>query len=159
MAWHWIIPSETWASGDPIHWCIYVTCKCLHKFKYRIIFGLLMWYGDKDLGQHWPRIWLVAWQHQVITWTNVSVSSVTSSDNHLSTISYESHSSIIKAWNFFFLKPHLNFPGANSYFFLMLHFQIGKLSIFKLRFFPLILTHWGLVMPYDDIDLGQHWLR
>ena len=21
------------------------------------------------------------------------------------------------------------------------------------------LTHWGLVMPYDDIELGQHWLR
>ena len=21
------------------------------------------------------------------------------------------------------------------------------------------LTHWGLVMPYGDIDLGQHWLR
>ena len=22
-----------------------------------------------------------------------------------------------------------------------------------------ILTHWGLVMPFGDIDLGQHWLR
>ena len=21
------------------------------------------------------------------------------------------------------------------------------------------LTHWGLVTPYDDRDLGQHWLR
>ena len=21
------------------------------------------------------------------------------------------------------------------------------------------LTHWGLVMPFGDIDLGQHWLR
>ena len=21
------------------------------------------------------------------------------------------------------------------------------------------LTHWGLVMPYGDRDLGQHWLR
>ena len=23
----------------------------------------------------------------------------------------------------------------------------------------LILTHWGLVTPHDDIELGQHWLR
>ena len=23
----------------------------------------------------------------------------------------------------------------------------------------LSLSHWGLVMPYGDIDLGQHWLR
>ena len=21
------------------------------------------------------------------------------------------------------------------------------------------LTYWGLAIPYDDIDLGQHWLR
>ena len=28
-------------------------------------------YGDKDLGQHWLRWWLVAWQHQCITWTNI----------------------------------------------------------------------------------------
>ena len=21
------------------------------------------------------------------------------------------------------------------------------------------LTHWGLVMPYGDVDRGQHWLR
>ena len=22
-----------------------------------------------------------------------------------------------------------------------------------------VLTHWGLVTPFGDIDLGQHWLR
>ena len=22
-----------------------------------------------------------------------------------------------------------------------------------------MLTHWGLVTPYGDVDLGQHWLR
>ena len=22
-----------------------------------------------------------------------------------------------------------------------------------------LLTHWGLVTPFGDIDLGQHWLR
>ena len=29
--------------------------------------------GDRDLGQHWLRLWLVAWQHQAITWTNVDL--------------------------------------------------------------------------------------
>ena len=24
---------------------------------------------------------------------------------------------------------------------------------------PQVLTHWSLVMPYGDRDLGQHWLR
>ena len=28
-----------------------------------------------DLGQHWLAYWLVAWQHQAITWTNVDLSS------------------------------------------------------------------------------------
>ena len=26
-------------------------------------------------------------------------------------------------------------------------------------FLPVILTHCGLVMPYGDRDVGQHWLR
>ena len=33
--------------------------------------GLVTPYGDIDLGQHSSRQWLVAWQHQAITWTNV----------------------------------------------------------------------------------------
>ena len=45
--------------------------------------GLVMPYGDMDLGQHWLRQWLVAWWHQAITWTNVDLSSVTYSDIHL----------------------------------------------------------------------------
>ena len=24
---------------------------------------------------------------------------------------------------------------------------------------PTVLTHWGLVTPYDDIDLDRNWLR
>ena len=43
-------------------------------------------YGDKDLGQHWPRQWFVAWRHQAITWTNVDLSSVRSSGIHLRAI-------------------------------------------------------------------------
>ena len=33
-------------------------------------------YDDRDLGHHWLKQWLVAWQHQAITWTNVDFSSV-----------------------------------------------------------------------------------
>ena len=36
--------------------------------------GLATPYGDKDLGQYWPRIWLVAWRHQDITWNNADPS-------------------------------------------------------------------------------------
>ena len=32
---------------------------------------LVRTYGIKDPGRHWYRQWLVAWRHQVITWTNV----------------------------------------------------------------------------------------
>ena len=39
--------------------------------------GLVMPYGDSDLGQHWLRCWFVAWWHQAITWTNlISISEV-----------------------------------------------------------------------------------
>ena len=38
--------------------------------------GQVMAYGNIHLGQHWLRLWLVAWWHQAITWTNVDVSSL-----------------------------------------------------------------------------------
>ena len=34
--------------------------------------GLVMPYGDIDLGQHWHRLRFVAWWHQAITWINVN---------------------------------------------------------------------------------------
>ena len=46
-------------------------------------------YGDRKLGQHWPRYWLVAWRHQAITWTNVDFSSIKSCGVHVRTISQE----------------------------------------------------------------------
>ena len=49
--------------------------------------GLLTSYGDRDLGQHWLRKWLVAWRHQTITWTNFDLSSVRSNGIHLRAIS------------------------------------------------------------------------
>ena len=49
-------------------------------------YGLMTPYGDRYRGQHWLRLWLVAWRHQAITWTNVDVPSVKSIGIHLSTI-------------------------------------------------------------------------
>ena len=49
--------------------------------------GLVMPYGDIELGQHWIRWWFLAWQHQTITWTNVDLSSVRFSSIHLRAIS------------------------------------------------------------------------
>ena len=34
-------------------------------------FGLETPYGDRNLGQHWPNLWHIAWQHQAITLTNI----------------------------------------------------------------------------------------
>ena len=50
--------------------------------------GLVTPYGDRDLGQHWLSLWLVAWRHQAITWTNVDLS-VRSSDIHVRANSQE----------------------------------------------------------------------
>ena len=53
--------------------------------------GFVTPYGYIDLSQHWFREWLVAWRHQAITWTNVYLSSVRSSDNHPRAISQGVH--------------------------------------------------------------------
>ena len=68
--------------------------------------GLVTPYGSRDLSQHWFRQWLVAWWHQAITWTNVDLSSLRSSDVHLRAISLEiSEPSVTKIrLNFFLLK-------------------------------------------------------
>ena len=50
--------------------------------------GLVTPYGSRDLGQHWLRQWLGAWRHQAITWTNVDLSSLRSSDIHLRAVSH-----------------------------------------------------------------------
>ena len=78
--------------------------------------GLMTPYGDKDLGQHWLRQWLVAWRHQAITWTNVDLPSVRSIGIHLSTILQEIlQPSITKiSWKITSLKFLWNLPGANE---------------------------------------------
>ena len=73
--------------------------------------------GDKDQGRHRLRLWLVAWRHQAITWTNVDVSSVRPSGIHLMTISLEEiprppiDKTGLKITN---LKFHSNIPGRNE---------------------------------------------
>ena len=78
--------------------------------------GLVTPYGDRDLGQHWLRRWLVAWRHQAITWTNVDLSSVRSCGHHVRAISLEMpQSSVTKIYlKITCLKFHSNFPGANA---------------------------------------------
>ena len=51
--------------------------------------GLVMSYGNKYMGQHWLRWWLVAWRHQVFTWITVDLSLIKSPDIHLRAISQE----------------------------------------------------------------------
>ena len=51
--------------------------------------GIMTHYGDIDLGQHWPRLRLVVSRQKSITWTNIDLLSVRSSDIPLRAISQE----------------------------------------------------------------------
>ena len=88
--------------------------------------GLVTPYGNRDLGQYWLRQWLVAWGHQVITWTNVDLSSVRLSDIHLRASSQKiPQPSVTKIiWKIKYLKFHSNFPGANELIKKMLIFMV-----------------------------------
>ena len=83
-------------------------------------------YGDRDLCQHWLRQWLVAWRHQAITWTNVDLSSVRSSDfllrASLQEIPQPSITEII--WKIKYLKFYSNFPGANELIHVVLKMEL-----------------------------------
>ena len=93
---------------DTVHWLNRLT-HC----------GLVTPYGDINLGQHWLRQWLVVWQHQTITWTNVDLSSVRSSGIHLRAILQEIPQSSVTeiSLKITYLKFCSNFPGANELIF------------------------------------------
>ena len=78
--------------------------------------GLVTPFGDRDLGQNWLSLWLLAWWHQTITWTNVDWSSLKSSDIHIRAISQEMpEPSITKiSLKIIYLKFYSNLPGANE---------------------------------------------
>ena len=88
--------------------------------------GLVMSYGDRDLGQHWFRKWLVAWRHQAITWTNIDVTSERSSDIHLRTISQViSLPSITEiSLKIIHTNFHWNLPRVNE----LIHFLLNEIS-------------------------------
>ena len=87
--------------------CCFARCLLTH-------WGLVTPYGDRGLGQHLFKQWLVARRHQAITWTNVDLSSLMSSDNHLCAslqdIAQPSVTEII--WKIKYLKFHSDFPGT-----------------------------------------------
>ena len=70
-------------------------------------------YGDMGLGQHWLRLWLIAWQHKAITWTNVDLSSVMSLGIHLRALFLDNVKIPIKKTRLKIavLKWHLGLPG------------------------------------------------
>ena len=78
--------------------------------------GLVTPYVGRDLGQHCFRHWLVAWGHRAITWTNVDLSSLRSSDVYLRAISLEiSQPSVTKiSMKIIFPRFYWNLPGANE---------------------------------------------
>ena len=78
--------------------------------------GLVTSYGNRCLGQHWLREWLVSWWHQAITWTNVDLSSVRSCGINLRAILKEiPRPPFTKiSLKITYLKSNLNLPGANE---------------------------------------------
>ena len=78
--------------------------------------GIVTPYGDIELGQHWLRLWLDAWQHQAITWTNVDLSSVRSTQIFLGIISEKISQPLIPeiSLKIICLNFHSKLPGANE---------------------------------------------
>ena len=69
----------------------------------------------QNCDQHGFRLWLVAWLNQAITWTNVDLSSMRSSDIHLKAISQKtSQPTIIKIWKLLIKEKDPNLPGASE---------------------------------------------
>ena len=122
----------------------------LYKRTYLTLCGLVMPYGDIDLGQHWLRLWLVAWQHQAITWTNVDWSSVKSSDINIRAISQEmSQPSITKiCLKITCLKFHSNFPGSNEL--TQLHGRNKKHDVNIRQDFTTVFLY------IEQVDKGRH---
>ena len=59
-------------------------CSCLNVLTHC---GLVIPYGNIDLGQHW--LMYLAWWHQAVTWTNVDLAALRSSTIHVLAISQE----------------------------------------------------------------------
>ena len=86
---HWRMNWTRWVWASPLYPLAWRHLKKLSHVSDLSLSGLVTPYGDIGLGQHWFRWWLVAWWHQAITWTNVDLSSVSSSYLHLMLIFVE----------------------------------------------------------------------
>ena len=61
-------------------------------FSHKLIVAIVTLYGDIELVQHWPMLWLVTLQHQASNRTNIDISPVSRlrfSGSYLSSISQE----------------------------------------------------------------------
>ena len=74
-------------------------------------YGRMTSYDDIDLRKRWLRQWLVAWRHQAITWTNVDLSSVRSSDIRVRAISHNQALNHYQLANHFY-KISFKSPGG-----------------------------------------------
>ena len=88
-------------------------------------------------GSTLAQVMAYAWRHHAITWNNVDLSSVKSSDIHLRTSSQETPQTSITEiiCKIKSLKFHSNFPEANG------------------------LTRYSLMTTYDDKNVDQVWLN
>ena len=102
----------TWGNVDQVLSCHMVSLGHIQLTHW----GLVMPYGNRDLGQHWLRCWLVAWWHQAITWTNVDLLTLRSYGIHPMALSWQDltiHTNKIRM-KLEFLKSHPDLPGANE---------------------------------------------
>ena len=71
----------------------------------------MMTYGDTNLGQHWPRWWLVAWRPQAITSTNADFSPKVVCGIHLRVFIWVNPQHVSRDY---FLKLLQHPPGVNE---------------------------------------------
>ena len=106
--------------------------------------GLVMSYGDIELGQHWLRWWLVAWWHKAITWTSANLQSARSGDNHQRAMACASHQSLTH-WGRDKMDAISQTPFSSA-------FSWMKIFEFRLKF------HWSLFLRVQ-LTIFQHWFR
>ena len=127
--------------------------------------GLVTSYGNIDLGQDWE--WLVAWQHQAISQTNVDLSTLRSSDIHLRAGSQEiiTQPSItkIRLKKMTYLKMNSKSLGANELMDVNSNKQPKTLVPWPIQIFKwwymycLIFSYFrNTILNKGEINLGQY---
>ena len=121
--------------------------------------------GDRDLGQHWLRYWLVAWRHQVITWNNVDWSSVETRETDIRAISQQMPKPSITKIGLIItcLKFHSDFPGANesppfifTYIFTYTYIRVRARVCKSRQTCSMIVLHWNF-MHHEILHWFYYW--